>query len=430
MFETFDQYLSVFLSSGIDVSSRNESTGVPKKVRLADWLQQGKANLSETLKKGEIKFEDTISTPDITPWLPQVFERYAMEAAEPLLVLTQLFERMPYDANTVIEFPAVGAVVASDIAENESYPIVRLQESGATVTAKTGKSGVAFEVSEESINRSRYDIIGMHLRACGRALARHKEVKASNMLLGIGKVAFDNLNPTTSMYGVTHGRNMHGVANGSLILDDLFDAFAMVMLAGFTPNTLIMNPLTFIMFLKDPILRAITLAGGNQVWYGGWRGNATGMWPGSRSSISGAQNISVGGNAASLAASPLSSYPTTLTSSPIIPSYWAWPLKIVVSPWIPYDPASRRTDILVCDSGELGAYIEEHGVKVDRWTDLANDTTKVKLKERYCFHIFNEGLPVSIMRNVKVTANEVVLPATSTLSLSGSLQPISPTTPV
>lgn len=430
MFDTFDQYLSVFQASGVDVSNRNATTGVPRKVALKDWLQAGKSNLNDVIGKGQIEFKDTIATPDITPWLPQVLERSALEAAEPLLVLTQLFERMPYDANTVIEFPAMGALTAADVAEGESYPIVRLQESGATVTARTGKAGIAFEFTEDAINRSRYDIIGMHLRACGRALARHKEVKAADMILGIGKVAFDNLDPTTSMYGVTHGRNMSGVANGSLILDDLFDAFAMVMLAGFTPNTLIMNPLSFIMFLKDPVLRAITLAGGNQVWYGGWRGNATGLFPGHRSSVSGAQNISTGGNAAGEAASPISSYPTTLTSSPIIPSYWAWPLKIVVSPWIPYDPASKRTDIIVCDSGELGAYVEEHGVKVDRWTDLANDTTKIKLKERYCFHIFNEGLGAAVMRNVKVVANEIVLPGTASLSISGSMTAISPTTPV
>jgi hypothetical protein len=427
---TFDQYLNIFAAGGHDYTDRNAETAIPRKHSLRDWWQVGKEKLAETVQKGDIRFSDTIATPDITPWLPQVIERNVLEAAEPLLVLTQLFERMPYEAGQAIEFPAIGALSAADLAEGENYPLVRLQESGAVVTAKVGKVGVAFEVTEETLNHSRFDVVGLHLRACGRALARHKELKSANMITSVGKVAFDNINPTGSMYGVTTGRSLNGTANGSMILDNLFDTFAMVMLAGFTPNTLIMNPMTFIMFLKDPVLRAVTLAGGNHVWYGGWRGNPAMTGPGSRNGVSGAQNITTGGNAAGDTPSTATEYNQALTSAPVLPARWAWPLRIVVSPFIPYDPATKRTDIIVCDSSELGAYVEEHGVKVDRWNDLANDTTKVKLKERYCFHIFNEGLGVAVMKNVKVVPNEVNFPAQTTHAISGEIQPIPATTPV
>jgi len=431
MFSSFDQYMEVFQSGGLDLGDR-DTNGKPRKYGLSDWFKHGQNQLGDVLSKGEIEFKDTIATPDITPWLPQVIERNVLEASEPLLVLNGLFERMSYEAGQVIEFPAVGAVTAADIAELESYPLVRLQESGATVTAKVGKSGVAFELSDEAMSRSRFDIVGMHLRACARALARHKEVKAANLITSLGVVAFDNVNPTSSMFGVTHGRGLNGTANGSLILDDLFDAFAQVMMAGFTPNTLIMNPLTFVMFLKDPVLRAVTLAGGNQVWYGGWRGNPAMTQNGSRTHVSGGQSVTspLSGGTAVATASSANEFNTALTSAPVLPNRWAWPLRIVVSPWVPYNPGTKRTDIVICDGSELGLYIEEYGVKVDRWQDMAVDSTKVKLKESYCYHILNEGLGVAVLKNVKVVPNEVVLPAQATQVVSGSPTIIPATTPV
>jgi hypothetical protein len=427
-FQDFDHFNSVLQSRGLDLSDRDKN-GIPKKVSLRDWLDAGKEQLKEVIGSG-VKLQDTISTPDITPWLPQVIERNVMEAVEPLLVLTSLFEKMSYEPGQILEFPAVGAVSAADIAELESYPLVRLQESGATVTAKTGKSGIAFEISEEAQMRSKYDLIGMHTRACGRALARHKEVKAANFLLNMGVVAFDNRTPTSSMFGVTTGRGFDGTANGSMILDNLFDTFSLVMAQGFMPNTLIMNPMTYVMFLKDEVLRAITLAGGNQVWYASWRGTPVRLGPGSRTGVSGGRAIVPGSAASGETATATRDYPQDVDSAPILPGRWPFPLRIVVSPFIPFDAPTKRTDIIVCDGSELGFYIEEHGVKVQEWQDLAIDSTKYKLKERYCFHVANEGLAIAVMKNVRVVPNEINLPAQVTHAVSGSLQPIPATTPV
>jgi len=316
------------------------------------------------------------------------------------------------------------------VAEGESYPLVRLQESGATVTAKVGKSGISFEITEEAMSRSRFDLIGMHLRACGRALARHKEVKASQMLSNLGVVAFDNVTPTSSMFGVTTGRDLNGVANGSLTLDNLFDAFAQVMMQGFEPDTLIMHPLAFVMFMKDPVLRAVTLAGGNHVWYGKWSGNPTMTGPGSRTGVSGAQAVTPGGATSGATASGVIEYNTALTGAPVLPARWAWPLRIVFSPWIAYDPATKRSDIILCDGNELSLYVEEYSTKVDRWQDLAVDSTKIKLRESYCYHILNEGLGVATLKNVKIIPNEVNLPAVTTHAISGEIAAIPAATPV
>ncbi len=427
MFDNFDQYLGVFQNNGLDLISRDEETGIPNRVTLKDWWIAGQRQVRDILREEKISQRDAIATPDITPWLPQVIERTVLEASEPLLVLTALFNKVGYDAGQLIRFPAIGAVTASDIAEGQSYPLVRLQESGATTTAKVGKSGIAFELSEEAMSRSRFDIMGLHMRACARALARHKETKVANMISSLGNVAFDNVNPGTSVFGVTTGRGLNGTANGSLTLDNLFDAFAQVMMQGFTPNTLIMHPLTFVMFMKDEVLRAVTLAGGNQVWYGGYRGEAAMTQAGTSTHVSGGQNVTSPLSPLGTSANGVNDFNTALTSTPVLPARWAWPLRIVVSPWIPFNPATKMTDIILCDGNELGLYIEEYSTKVERWEDVAVDTTKVKLRESYCFHILNEGLGIAVLRNVKIIPNEINLPATVTHAVSGDIQPIDPT---
>ena len=129
-----------------------------------------------------LSVDDAISTPNAGMWLPKVVENIVKEAAEPLLVGTSLLQRINYRAGQLITFPAVGALHAADIAEGQEYPERQLQMGGATVTATVGKSGVAVKVTEEMIRYSQFDVIGMHLRAAGRALARHKEVKIFNYI--------------------------------------------------------------------------------------------------------------------------------------------------------------------------------------------------------------------------------------------------------
>jgi len=420
-FDDANHYMQVFRDGGLDYLNLDEA-GRPTKVSLSDYLVEGQKQLKGALS--DISWRDAISTPDISPWLPQVIERVAMEAQEPLLVLNGLFERVGYEAGQVIEFPAMGAVTAADVAEGEAFPEVKIQESGATATAKVGKSGVAFRITEEARRHSRFDIVGMHLRACSRALARHKEQKAANFINALGTVCFDNVTPTSSLFGVTHGRGLTGAANGSVVLDDIFDTFAQVMMQGFTPDTIICHPLTFVLFLKDPVLRAVMLAGGNRVWYGGWTGNAARRGPGSRTGASGGQAIVPGGGPSSDTVSTIGAYNQTMDSAFEMPNHWPWPLKIVVSPFIPYDPATKRTNLIVADSAELGLYIEDYPVRVDRWEDLSTDTTKVKLVEAYAYHILNEGLGVGVLKNIKVVPNEITLPPTTTIAVSGSVDAI------
>lgn len=385
-------------------------------------------NNGRTLEGEQVEMRDAISVPNAGMFLPKVVSNIVKEAAEPLMIGTSLLQRIEYHAGQTITFPAVGALVAADIAEGQEYPERQLQMGGATVTASIGKSGVAVKVTDEMIKYSQFDVIGMHLRAAGRALARHKEQKIFNYINSMGVVCFDNLVPANSLFGVTHGRALDGSANGSVIMDDIFDVFGQIIAQGWMPDTILMHPLTWIMWVKDPVLRAFALAAGGGTFFASWTGNPAGRAPWDNSSQGGlgyspGQNIDP-------ATSPLEAYSQNITSAPVLPSYFPIPFRIIVSPFVPYDPTTKLTDLMIFDSANLGALIVDEEPMTEEFDDPARDIRKIKIRERYGIAILNEGQAIGVIRNAYVRPNHIVLPARTTIDTAGSVAEIPAGTPI
>jgi hypothetical protein len=378
-----------------------------------------------------MELNDALSVPNAPMLLPKVISNIVKEAQEPLLVGTSLLQRINFSFGQTITFPAVGALQAADIAEGMEYPERSLQMGGATVTASIGKSGLAVKVTDEMIRYSQFDVIGMHLRAAGRALARHKEVKIFNHIRALGVTVFDNVTPSSSVLGVTTGRDLSGAGNGSVTMDDLFDAYAQVISQGFFPNTLLMHPLTWVMFVKDATLRSFVLANGGGTFFANWTGNPAGRAPWDNSSqgglgVSSGQNLlpgqtATGGTAPhGQEASTLLEHPQTLNSAPNLPGYFNVPFRIIVSPFVPYDPRRKLTDIYMFDSSELGVLIVDEEVTTEEFDDPRVDIRKIKLRERYGIGILNEGKGIATLKNVHVVPNEIVLPAQAQVTVAGS----------
>lgn len=388
-----------------------------------------------TLQGQKIAIKDAMATTNAPMFFKKVISNIVREAAEPLLVGTSLLKRINLQFGQQISFPAVGAMTASDIGEGQEYPEQSLSMGGGTVVSLTGKSGIAVRVTDEMVANSQFDVISMLLQGAGRAMARHKEVKIFNYIRSGGVPVFDNLEPANSMYGVMTGRNIGGIPNGSLTMDDLFDGFAQVMQQGFMPDTLLMHPLTWVMFIKDPIMRAFIQANGVGTYFASWRGN-----PASKAGwdtlgglgVSGGQLITqgttpLGADAPhSLTASKLLDFPQDINSAPELPTYFNVPFRIIVSPYVPFDPARRLTDIYMFDSAELGVLAVGEDLTVEEFDDPARDIKKIKMRERYAIGILNEGLAVAVFRNVHCVPNEVVLPAQATIDISSTVQRIAP----
>ena len=359
-----------------------------------------------------LSIEDAVASSDIGPLIPHAMVELMVEAQDPIMTLSPLMDRVNWEAGTrEFKMPAVGTFSVERIGEGESYPEKRLQMGGSLTTATIDKWGIALAFTEEAIRDSRWDLVGMHVREAGRAFMRRKETSTADFLRQLGQPIFDNRNPTMSRNGVTKGRDVNMNLNGTITLDDLFDMYAAVLHTGYQPDLLIMHPLSWLMFIKDPNLRAFAFQNGGGVLFGSYSDSAVNkfMRPDgtemtvARGSRFGGQGTPVNGARAAKLDTDFAH--GGLTSAPNLPSFFPWPMRIVVSPFMYYDPARKLTDIVMADSSVLGAMVVAEDLSTDSWDDIRVDISYMKFRERYGFMIYEEGMGIAVAKNILVETN-------------------------
>jgi len=382
-----------------------------------------------------VSFSDLMATPQAAIWMPKVIEEIVREPVEPMMIIPSLLDRIAYTPAARITFAALGALVADDIAEGMAYPEQSLNVAPGSMTVNVGKTGVAFRITEEMKKYSQYDVMNMHIRAARRALDRRKERKGMEFISGLGVTLFDNVNPTQSVYGTCTGRSMSGAGNGSCRMEDLLKAYAHIMMQGYVPDTILLHPLAWSMWLADPLLQTIVKNTGNGQWFQKHNMPKTSTpWSNSTQGKMGLPGgngqFTPGGNVAGETATTTLEADQNLNSPAVIPSYFPYPLRVLVSPFVPFNVNNNTCDIMIFDSSNLGALVVDEDVSVDQWEDLSTDIIKVKLKERYAYAIYEDGLSTGIMRNVPIKANEIAFPLQATISAAGSLSALDVTTAI
>ncbi len=362
--------------------------------------------------------KDATTAPDIRPLLQSSLEIIIREPVQPLIVITGLFNRVQAQGlNTQVLAGAMGAVEAVDIPEHGTYPEVMFQIGGAMQTAYIGKSGIAAAFTDEALRYSTWDIMALNMRQMGQALIRHKEQKAITFLKSLGTELFNNASPATSLFGVTTGRGMDMAANGSMTMDDLFHGMAHMGEEGFQPDVILINPLFFYLFIQDPIMRTMMLQHGGGSWFQNWNGQAGPLDPWSNGGM-GSRGPSLGNriNRTALhsggtspggtAATGIAGREHGMTSAPPIPtSYFPWGLRVVLSPFVPFNPSTLLGDVYLLSSGNVGYHLVDEEATTVEWRDEHQDVVKMKIRERYGFGVAHEGQGVGVFKNVKLVRN-------------------------
>ncbi len=357
------------------------------------WANNGYEKASDqfdsTKKDQKIGFKemvDAVSTPDASILIGRVISNVVKEAMEPLLVGTSLLHTIRFSAGQQITFPAAGAFTAEDIPEGGEYPERKLEFAG-TVTAFIGKSGVKVRITDEMLRYSQYDVMNMHIRAAGRALARHKETKIFNMINGLGTTIFDNNVANTQ----TSGRDITGTGNGTITLDDILVLYARIVSQGFVPNAILMSPLGWLTFARDPILRAFGFANGGPIF----------------APIQGQPGLARSWYSGGINTGPVATAQNTSSTYANVPNLFPAPLRVIVSPFLTYTAQSGSTaavtDIILCDTNELGILVVDEDVTNEEWDDPNRDIRSIKFRERYGLGILNEGNAIAIAKNVNIT---------------------------
>jgi len=373
-------------------------------------------DLPRAAKEANVELKDTVFTKDLNRFIETTVTKVIREAIEPnLVIIPNLFQSVNYNGSSrSVEIGGIGAFHAATVPEGSEYPEVEWNYAeGDMVQIGIEKHGLKMRVSQEIIDDNLFDVFGLWLRMAGRAMARHKEEYGLKLVNDFGLDLFDNDSPNTSELGSTTGRNIAGAKNNTMSLNDIFEMYAFMAMRGFTPDTLIMNPLAWKMFMTDPETREIVMKGATL--------SSNRMPNGSAAAGFGTSHMGYGLNTAATGISledpnkVAGNNPFVTTLNPmgatfnIEPRYLPSPLKVLVTPYMAYTPAEgatkAKTSIAMADSTRCGIVLNKEGVSLDEWNDPERDIKAMKIKERWGMALFEQGKGVGISRNITIDRN-------------------------
>jgi hypothetical protein len=199
-------------------------------------------------------------------------------------------------------------------------------------------------------------------------------------------------------------------ANGSLTLEDLFKAMIHGQEEGFPYDTMLLSPQFFFLFMGDPVLKNMMLAHGGGAFFqrpngtlgplDPWSNGALGATGPSRGNI-----VVPGGSPSGEKATGIVGREHSMTAAPSIPSYFPFPFRIVVSPFMPFDADSGLGDIFLVSSGNIGFHLVDENPVMVEWRNEDVETVKVKIRESYGFAVLNDGQGIGVLKNIPLTKN-------------------------
>lgn len=349
--------------------------------------------------KSELKLKDILNNGDLSKYLPVAISETVREAAEPILITNDLFVNIAQKDGVFITLPAEGAMeMVDEIAPGAEYPTEEITiGGGAVIRIDIRKFGVKLALTEEMAEQSQYDVIGVWLKAAGKAFARRKNRIAFNLFERQGLTLVDNKNPGASVLGrALSGRDSTGDFNYSFGSEDFFDIYAAMLQEGYAPSVIVMHPLTWAIWAKDPFLKVFAWANGGGQLMAGY-------------DVQGVQRETFfnGLGQASRGADKGESMPPDFKGRPILPAWAQIPFRIMVSPQVPFDPIQKTTSIYFVDPANAGAIIQGESINHHSWSDPERDIQMIKLREKYGMAILNEGKGVGVVKNVKVVPNRI-----------------------
>lgn len=317
----------------------------------------GKMNIEEAKKSVTVK--EALTTADANILMPKVIQQVVTEAAEGQYLASQFFKRINLTEGRSMEFIHFGAIRAFEIGEGQEYPEQNLnltKDGIGSVDVKVRKYGLKVSITDEMISDSQWDVIGLHLQAAGRALARLKEENMFREFTRHGHVVFDAKLFKKGDDGYPTGRGFDGGLNGTLTAEDLLDMSVGIMAAGFTPTDIIMHPLCWSLFAKNEFLEASGKAAFGQ---------------------------GVGGQD-----------PRQFSTSNSLG------LNVQFSPFVPFDQAEKTFDFYLVDRNNVGVLLVKDDISTEQFDDPTRDIQSLKLKERYGVGILNGGLGIAVAKNI------------------------------
>ena len=261
--------------NGLEVVEKKEDAeGDPKKITasdLEDQLHQAQEfvyaqftgmdyegkKLTDIPKLG---IQEGLSSSDVSIVFPRVISEILDLPTEPELFLTNnLTEiiRLPDNAPLLIEFPAVDALQAFDMAEGQEYTIQTLSYQQHITSIRLKKIGVAAALNEEIIAQSMWPLVTLHLTMMAQAVDRKVESNLFQTMENAAQVVFDNENSDSDYH--TQGKSFSAGSeslNATLAYDDIIKMAGILLGNRKNATHMLTHPLAWPILAQDPIMRA------------------------------------------------------------------------------------------------------------------------------------------------------------------------------
>jgi len=314
-------------------------------------------------EENRVTIKEAFATPDAPILFPKVISRTLKEAAEPVFLVTPMLSTVRLTKGRSLEFPAVNAIQANEIPEGQEYPEQNLAFA-KQVEGKVSKKGVKVAFTDEVVTDSLWDIVGLHVRAAGRAMARLKEQIALQRFKDAATIVFDN---DDGAVADTTGLGSAGTANLSLAWTDVIDLATVLQAENHIPTDFIMHPLMWSVFLKAAPYHAPF--GAPPLGYN--------------------QSLSSKGGVANATA--------------------PFGVNVMLSPFVSFTAATggnpAKSDIFLIDRNEVGTLLVKDEMSTDDWNDPTRDIRYLKMKERYDIVIMGDGEGITVAKNVRLAAS-------------------------
>ena len=310
--------------------------------------------------ESRVSVSEALTTADANILIPKVVSQVVAEAAEPLYLASQFFQKVQLNEGRSMEFIHFGAIRAFEVGEGQEYPnqTLNLTKQGiGTVDVKVKKYGLKVQITDEMISDSQWDVIGLHLKAAGRAMARKKEEVIFEEFNRHGHVVFDAKKFKPEDAGYPTGRGFDGNYNGTLTAEDIIDMAVSIMSAGFTPTDIIMHPLTWSLFAKNSALEGSSVAAFGQ--------------------------------------GTVSSDPKAFNTSN------ALGLNVIFSPFIQFNQVDKTFDFYIVDRNNIGVILVKDEISTEQFDDPLRDIQTLKVKERYGVGVLNGGAGLAVAKNIR-----------------------------
>lgn len=395
--ETFD------ISDSLQKEKKEELMVIADSVRQA--FRTGGVDAQGEL----LTIKDALAYPDSHLVFEQVITEIVQESIEPNLIGHMLLDQISTTDRGLnqVTIRTIGALGDIDIEvgeEGEYKEVFFGRGQGSLITVNYQKFGLKLKITEEMVNASQWNLIELWIRKAVQHFGRTREKNIFKMLDGFGTVVFDNQTPADAEIGRTFGRNINGVGNGSITHSDLIDMYGSLMAKGYHANVMLVHPMHWAMFAKDPVIRESGLVKGDiSQWLNSQMSPVNpyqyiGKWVGDRRSA-------VGDRPSDL--TDKESY-ELLQTKPTIPAFSPLSgLTIIPTPWVPYDKVNKTASIIMLDTSNTGAIVVNEALTLDSWENKENDVQVVKIKEKYGLAMYDQGRAVAIAKNISLEPNEI-----------------------